>query len=235
MALKPSEKRLLSIFGGALFLIANVAAYTLYQSSSTKADLDQKKLQAEVKRLQALQSQVPTAVSYREAIAQHLTRYDSLDSRDTYLGTFIQNAVDRLDLRIAKNAPLATDVGTPEQPVNFIKSGYQAEVTGPWDKVLEFIHGLQEPTEFRYVKSMTISVRKSEAQDGDSELVCQFVLQKWWHPDSELLLAEKAEAAANVVATPTTTPEAAPAESSEQSPPSAVKPVETPATAANPP
>ena len=194
MVLKPSEKRLLIVFGVAIFLIGNIAAWSILQEKEIKVSLDQTKLEKELKRLQALQSQVPVAREYQAAMQKYLTRYDSLDTRDTYLGTFIQNGVDSLGLKLAKNAPLATDSGDGGKEVQFIKSGYQAEVSGDWKKVLEFVHTLQEPTEFRYVKSLNLTVRKSEIQDGESELVCNFVLQKWWHPESDTLLAEKAEA-----------------------------------------
>lgn len=194
MVLKPSEKRLLIIFGVVIFLIGNIAAWSILQEKEIKVTLDQTKLEKELKRLQALQSQVPLAREYQAAMQKYLTRYDSLDTRDTYLGTFIQNGVDSLGLKLAKNAPLATESGDAGKEVQFIKSGYQAEVSGDWKKVLEFVHSLQEPTEFRYVKSLNLSVRKSEIQDGESELVCNFVLQKWWHPESDALLAEKAEA-----------------------------------------
>ena len=83
---------------------------------------------------------------------------------------------------------------------------------------------LQEPTEFRYVKTMTLSTRKNDASDGSSDLVCDFTLQKWWHPMSDDFLADQeaqapTEPAAN-------TPEAAPA-APVASAPAADKPKET--------
>ena len=112
-------------------------------------------------------------------------------------------------MKLAKNAPLAVEFPDPEKGGDFIKSSYQAEVAGDWKRVLEFIHRLQSPTEFRYTKNLTLTTRKSEAQDGAAELVCNFVLQKWWHPDSQTLLDEQA-AAKELAGTPPPVPAPAP-------------------------
>jgi hypothetical protein len=217
MTLKPSEKRLLTAFGIVVFLIINFAAFTFWQEKEVKVASKKTSLTKELKRLEGLKSKVPIAREYEAALAQYLKRYDSLDTRDTYLTTFVQTAVDKLGLKLAKNAPLAGEQPSPDQPAKFIKSAYRAEVSGEWKKVLEFIYGLQEPTEFRYVKSLVLSTRKNEANDGVSDLVCDFTLQKWWNPQSDELLAEAAEAA-GVELAPAAEP-AAPKESEQKSPP----------------
>ncbi len=216
MTLKPSEKRLLTAFGIVVFLIVNFAAFTFWQEKEVKVVSKKASLTKELKRLEGLKSKVPIAREYEAALAQYLKRYDSLDTRDTYLTTFVQTAVDKLGLKLAKNAPLAGEQPNPDQPAKFIKSAYRAEVSGDWKKVLEFIYGLQEPTEFRYVKSLVLSTRKNEANDGVSDLVCDFTLQKWWNPQSDELLAEAAAAAAEPAPAAETT---APKESEQNSPP----------------
>lgn len=202
LKIKQSEKRLLSAFGIVIFLIANFAAYTYWQEKELKTANKKTALTKELKHLESLKAQVPLATSYQDALTQHLKRYDSLDTRDTYLTTFIQNLAEaRLGLKLAKNAPLAGEQPKPDDMAKFIKSAYRGEVSGEWKKVFEFIYRLQEPTEFRCVTTMTLSSRKTEANDGESDLVCDFTIQKWWHPDSDILLAEQAEAAATAAAT----------------------------------
>ncbi len=176
--------------GIMVFLVLNFAGYSFWQGMQAKVALQKKTLTTELKRLEGLKSQVPLAAQYQDTLAQYLKRYDSFDTRDTYLTTFVQNAVERLNLKLSNNAPLAGEPVDPDKPAKFIKSAYGAEVSGDWKKVLEFIYGLQEPTEFRYVKSMILKTRKSDAHDGESELVCKFVIQKWWHPDSDQFLKD---------------------------------------------
>lgn len=224
LKLKPSEVKLLSAFGIVLFLIANFLAFTFWQQLETKTAGKKAAMTKELKHLESLKAQVPVANQYQDALTQHLKRYDSLDTRDTYLTTFVQNQVDKLSLKLAKNAPLAGEQPDPDKPAKFIKSAYRAEVSGDWKKVLEFIYNLQEPTEFRYAKTMTLSTRKNDAGDGSSDLVCDFTLQKWWHPDSDVILADQETA---VPAEPAAAkPESAPAAPIASAPP-ADKPKET--------
>lgn len=191
MKLKPSEKRLLIFLGIAFFLVGNFFLWSLLNEENQKVGLAKAKLEKEFSRLNALKSQIPAARERQEALAKYLKRYDSNDTRDTYLVTFVQNGVDQFGLKLAKNNPLPG-----EADENFIKSGYHAEVTGDYKRVFEFIHTLQAPTEFRFVKNLTLSSRKSDAGDGASDVVCDFVIQKWWHPDSDALLAEEPSASA---------------------------------------
>ncbi len=231
LKLKQSEKRLLSAFGIAIFLIANFAAFTYWQEKEMKTANKKTALSKELKHLESLKAQVPQATEYQDTLALYLKRYDSLDTRDTYLTTFVQNLAEaKLGLKLAKNAPLAGEQPDPEKMAKFIISAYRAEVSGDWKKVLEFIYLLQEPTEFRYVKTMTLSTRKNEANDGESDLVCDFTIQKWWHPESDILLAEQAEAAgtpAPATANPPAAPAAPAAPATEAAAASPDKPKET--------
>ncbi|MBP7950268.1 MAG: hypothetical protein KA004_11475 [Verrucomicrobiales bacterium] len=190
-ALKPSEKRLLIGLGVAAFLMANLWGWSFFQGGIKRLQTEGKRLDSDLAVLKSAQRQTGEARLFQEALETHMKAYDSMDMRDTYLGNFVEQCAEDHSLKLQKNNPLATELPRPEDSQGFIKSGYQGEVAGSWQDVMRFIYGLQEPAEFRFVKSLNLSVRKSEAQDGESELVCQFVIQKWWHPLSEELVREK--------------------------------------------
>lgn len=195
-ALKTSEKRLLIGLGVAAFLMLNFWGWSFFQNELTRLDGDAKKLSNQLSVLKASQRRIAEARTFQETLAAHMKAYDSMDTRDTYLGNFVEKSADDMHLKLQKNNPLATEMPRAEDSAGFIKSGYQGEVIGEWKDVMEFVRQLQVPTEFRFVKSLNLSVQKSEAQDGDSELRCQFVLQKWWPLSSEEIASKKLESGA---------------------------------------
>ncbi len=225
MTLKPSEKRLLIIFCIGGFIAANVGAWTILQQKNISLKVAKTKLDADYKHLKSLKDRVSEATEYQEILAKYLKAYASLDARDTHLGNFVSNAASQYGLKLAKNTPLAVEFPDPEKGGDFIKSGYQAEVAGGYKAIFQFIHKLQSPTDFHYIKSMTLTTRKNEQQDGAMDVVCNFVIQKWWHPDSQTLLDGQSPELAAAPVTPSATP--APVET-----PPAPTPAEAPAKAA---
>ena len=233
MTLKPSEKRLLIIFCIGGFLAANFGAWTILQQKGISLKVAKTKLDADYKHLKSLKDRVPDATEYQAILNKYLTAYASLDARDTHLGNFIQNTASQYGLKLAKNTPLAVEFPDPEKGGDFIKSGYQAEVAGNYKAIFQFIHKLQSPTDFHYIKSMNLTTRKNEQQDGATDVVCNFVLQKWWHPDSQRLLDEQSTELAAAPVTPPLTP--SPTDIAPPPSPAAVLPVETPVADEAPP
>jgi hypothetical protein len=198
MAMNEREKKLMWFLGGSLFLIANAYGWFSLMNAENAAKLKTAKLQGSIARSNGLKTMKPQAEKYREHLSQWLKRYASENDRDEYLTNIISKHVSDLGLNRTKGAPTPTEGLSTEdikgQAANFIKVGYSGEVVGDWKKVIEFAHLLEDPSEFRWLKSGDFKTRKSEGQDGTVDLVFSFTLQKWWHPDSEMLLAEEAAA-----------------------------------------
>lgn len=230
MKLKPSEKRLLIGMGCVLFLFLNYFLWELFNSEQIKVSRSQSKLNAEIDTLRSLQAKVPMARQYEEALAMHLKSYPSLNFRDTYLTKFVADNATKYNLKLSKDVPLPTDAGAEGATVYFIKSGFRAEVSGDYQNVMEFIYALQEPSSFHYVNKLTIGTVPSGKADGEMVVNCNFEIQKWWHPDSEQLLAEAEAISTSNTPAPTSSPEI------EQKPAPTVEPTvkSSPASPASP-
>jgi hypothetical protein len=123
---------------------------------------------------------------------------------------------------------------------HFHKSRYTAEVSGAWDDIFEFIYRLQQPKEFRFVRTLRLKSQKKEgSSDEAADAVCTFEIEKWWSPESAHLEdALTAPATAAAEAAPLAPEAAAPAPAAdstdepvlpktEQTPPEAVPTPET--------
>jgi hypothetical protein len=192
--MQKSEVRLLIAFSVTLFVLANVWGWTYLGDKWHKRNQEHSRLSGDEKRFTMLQAQIPLASEYEENLVGLLRTYPSINDRDNFLGNMVERAAQESGVTLSKNGATPTEGLEPDKQgvmPAFIKTGYQAEVTGEWAKVLEFAHKLDDTREFRWTKEATFSVRKSEVEGQDSSLVLNFKLQKWWHPDSERLLAKQ--------------------------------------------
>lgn len=198
--LKPSEKRLLIAFGTAAFILLNLLGFSWYKKRNLALQTQRIKMEMRATELEIMKGQAPEAERKRTFLDQHLQPYADEATREIYLDQFVQKEAGALDLVVRKNFPMPVKL---EQ--HFHKSRYQAEVTGEWNNVLEFIRRLQTPREFRFVPSLSL---KSQKKEGNSEeapdVVCTFEIEKWWSPDSVTTLEESGETppAPDTAATP---------------------------------
>lgn len=180
--LKPSEKRLLTVFGIAAFILLNLFGFSWMKKRNLALDTQRIKLEARSAELLVMKGQAPEAQQKRTFLDQHLQAYPDEVTREIYLDKFIQNEATSLSLELRKNQPKPVKL----EPL-FHKSVYTAEVSGAWDDILEFIYRLQAPKDFRFVSSLRLKSQKKEGgSDEASDVVCTFEIEKWWSPESAL-------------------------------------------------
>jgi len=178
--LKPSEKRLLTIFGVATFILLNLLGFSWYKKRTVALQSQRITLESRVRELEFMKTQAPEADLKRAYLDDHLQAYPDEARRETYLDEFVQKEAGDLDLEVRKNQPMP-----PKLDPLFHKSRYQAEVSGDWDNVLEFIFRLQSPKAFRFVPSIRLKSQKKEGTtDEAADVVCTFEIEKWWSPES---------------------------------------------------
>jgi hypothetical protein len=180
--LKPSEKRLLTSFGVAAFLLLNLLGFSWLKKRNLAIERQRITLESRSRELQMWKSRAPEAEQKRAFLDQHLMAYPDEAFRETYLDRFINQEASALDLTIRKNQPMPVKLEDL-----FHKSRYTAEVSGSWDNVLEFIFRLQAPKEFRFVPNIRLKSQKKEGaatSDEPADVVCTFEIEKWWSPES---------------------------------------------------
>lgn len=196
--LKPSEKRLLTIFGVAGFILLNLLGFSWYSKKTIALEQQGSKLEIRGRILQSLKAQAPEAEQKQLYLAKYLKAYPDETARDGYLDNFIQNEATKLGLELKKNK-----IEEAKLETLFHKSRYSGEVTGKWDNVLEFLRALQQPTEFRFVPGISLKSQKKEASsDEAADVVCGFSIEKWWSPDSANIPQAEAAPAVGTAATP---------------------------------
>lgn len=178
--LKPSEKRLLLIFGIAGFLLLNLLGFSWYSKKKLVLEQQRSKLETRGRMLEGMKSKYAEAEEKQAYLAKYLKAYPDPTTRDSYLDNFILDLHKRLDLELKQNQILEAKLDDL-----FHKSRYHGVVTGSWDNVLEFIYQLQQPTEFRFVPQISLKSQKKEAASEEAaDVVCTFDIEKWWSPDS---------------------------------------------------
>lgn len=180
--LKPSEKRLLIVFGTAAFILFNLLGFSWYKKRTQLLQTQRVKLETRYGMLQVMKTQAPEAELKRAWLDEHLMAYADEARRETYLDEFILREARDLDLEVRKNQPKP-----PLMEELFHKSRYTAEVSGEWDNVLEFMYRLQSPKAFHFVSTLTLKSQKKEGStDESTNAVCTFEIEKWWSPESSI-------------------------------------------------
>ena len=181
--LKPSEKRLLTSFGIAAFLLLNLLGFSWLKKKNLVIERQRITLETRARELQMWRSRAPEAEQKRAFLDQHLQAYADEATRETYLDQFVNQEASALDLIVRKNQPMPVKLEE-----HFHKSRYTAEVSGSWDNVLEFTYRLQQPRDFRFVSTIRLKSQKKEGATADAEeaadVVCTFEIEKWWSPES---------------------------------------------------
>lgn len=178
--LKPSEKRLLSIFGVAAFILLNLLGFSWYSKKMQLLEQQASKQETRGRILESMKSRAAEAEQKQAYLAKNLVVYPDDTTRDNYLDNFVLDLSRKLDLSLRANQIL-----DPKLEELFHKSRYKGEVTGKWDNVLQFIYELQQPSQFRFVPNLSLKPQKKDAtSDEPADVVCVFTLEKWWSPDS---------------------------------------------------
>lgn len=209
--LKPSEKRLLTAFGIAAFLLFNLLGFSWMKKRSLVLERQRITLETRSRELAVWKTRAGEAELKRAFLEQHLQVYPDEAFRETYLDSFILRQVEDLDLEVRKNLPLPVKL----EPL-FHKSRYTAEVVGEWDNILEFIYRLQSPKEFRFVPRISLKSQKKEGSTAPAgeeapNVVCTFEIEKWWSPQSATDVTTEETPAETPAPATTTATDAAPA------------------------
>ena len=178
--LKPSEKRLLIFFGIAAFILLNLLGFNWLKKRNVLLERQRITVESRIRELEMWQGKAAEAEQKRSYLDQHLQAYADEATRETYLDDFIKREASDLDLEVRKNVTMPALL---EQ--HFHKSRYTAEVSGAWDDIFEFIYRLQQPKEFRFVRTLRLKSQKKEgSSDEAADAVCTFEIEKWWSPES---------------------------------------------------
>ena len=226
--LKPSEKRLLIFFGIAAFVLLNLLGFSWLKKRNVLLERQRITVESRIRELEMWKGKAAEAEQKRAYLDQHLQAYADEATRETYLDDFIKREASDLDLEVRKNVTMPALLEE-----HFHKSRYTAEVSGAWDDIFEFIYRLQQPKEFRFVRTLRLKSQKKEgSSDEAADAVCTFEIEKWWSPESARLEeALTAPAAAAAEAAPSAPPADSPGEpvlpKTEQTPPEAVPTPET--------
>ena len=176
-----NEKKLLTYFGIALFIVLNVVGYFWY--NQLMRTLNTKKINLTTSRVEMdiWKKQAPAAETKRQWIEDHVATYADDITRESYLLGFLEGeATKDLNINITKNKP-----GETKMDAYFTRSIYEATVRGSWTDIMTFVYRLQAPKNLHFVKDLKLTPKKNESNDKEMDVECTFVIEKWWEPKTE--------------------------------------------------
>lgn len=170
------EKRLLFLFLGVIFLLANFGALKLFylpklkearseatqlEESTEQAEMElesQSDLVDEVKWLEDYEGEPQTSQQAESELVQFVNR-EASNRRLEVKRRKIQNAIT-------------------EEGLNYHRVRIELEVSGREQDLFGWIHQLNSPRDFRVVTM----IRMFPKRDDDTQVDCQVVVEKWHVP-----------------------------------------------------
>lgn len=177
--LKASEKRLLFIFVGIGFLMANYFGYTWVTEHQSALEIERGRLEQEKGSFQQLAGEREKWAAVRDWVDGRMPVYRTEDDRDTYLISLVRNRAQQAAVEIVAG-PNSRD---PELGTFYEQTLVNVAVQGEIGPIVRWLHSLQAPGEFRAVTSLIMKPAKKES----SELRCEITLEQWWSLDSQAI------------------------------------------------
>jgi hypothetical protein len=226
--LNTNEKRLLTVMGAAVFILANFFGWVLISGAMDGINAEEKKLKKRYADLDADKSKAAEAALKREWINKNVKTYRDEDARETHLNELLTHSLtDRLEIELSKNSP-----GKTVTTEFFVKSSYRTNAKGSWNDVMEFIYRLQEPSALRFVPHILMMPRKNELDDSEQYVEASLEIEQWWaKPDN----AVADENTAADVEQPDAAGVNPPADTTQPAPDAATPPATPPADGVVPP
>ena len=173
--LKPSEFRLMLIFGILAFALGNVYGYKLLTNRHNEVKNKREDLRARLTQAENLALQEEDSFRKQEWLAKRVPVYPNEDHMKTFLLKFVRQKAAAFGLNPEPQPQ------EPELVDGYMRSKLEvSDVSGSIDTIIQFIFSLQDPEEFRAITSLELKAKPKDP----TVVFCELVIEQWWNPDS---------------------------------------------------
>jgi hypothetical protein len=149
--LNRNERLLATLLGASAFLVVNLFGMKWIASHATAAKAEIARSRSEVDAAKALLKERPYWTARQEWIAGHPpAAYDERTSQAQFVQT-VQDSLGREGLKIEAQQPLPT-----ERDGRLATAGYEVTVVGRLESIVRWLHALQQPGTYQFVRSLTL-------------------------------------------------------------------------------
>ena len=177
--LKPSEFRLLLLFGIVAFLLANAFGYKVLTERHDAILMQKDQLEARIKTAEVYELQERESLRKEAWLNNRVPVYAS----ETHLNTHLLQLVEAR----ASSYQLVPELQArePELRDGYMRSILQVKLSGEIMPLLELVFSLQDPEEFRAITSFDLKAKPKDPKT----VFAEFTIEQWWNPDSPTLVA----------------------------------------------
>lgn len=178
--LKPSEFRLLLVFGIVAFILVNFYGYTWLRKKHNDINNEQVDLEAQVMQAENYALQEEDSLRKEAWLAKRVPVYRTEDEMKTFLIKFVrQKAAEH-----GVEAELHSQEPVGDGP--FMRSRLEVkQISGSIDTLVQWIYSLLDPEQFRTITSLELKAKPKDP----TTLFCELVIEQWWNPDSPTIAA----------------------------------------------
>ncbi|MGK0185928.1 MAG: hypothetical protein ACI9R3_001711 [Verrucomicrobiales bacterium] len=177
--LKPSEFRLLLMFGIVAFLLLNAYGYKQLTTRHNALKLQEVQLIGKLRTADAYAREETDSLQKEAWLRARVPVFGSQDIMKTFLLKFVEQRASSYGLT---TEPQPRE---PELMDGYMRSILEIKVSGAIEPIMEFVYSLQDPEEFRSITSFDLKAKPKDPLT----LFAEFTIEQWWNPDSPELTA----------------------------------------------
>jgi hypothetical protein len=169
-----SEKRLLTIFGIAIFIVVNLFGITQVKGLFQKQEKEKLKAQQELKLSEMAMDRRSEVQPQMKWLAENEPQPVSKQTAESNLMDFVTKTATELGLEIKNPTSEPTDTTS----VHYHRAKVNLRVTGSEEALYRWIDKLQVPKDFRGVTSLELSPNKED----DTKIDAKLLIEQWFIP-----------------------------------------------------
>ena len=173
--MSPREKKLLTLFAVAGFVIVNLLGLSFYKKKSADMEARLQEARRTLRELELFQASSEERYAEMEWLQQHMPEPAEYENVQTALEAYCKAEANRFRLEIKDFDPLKRGEIKGE---HFERAGYRYRVTGMEEDLFRWLDRINMPTQLRASTKLILS---PNAQD-DTKIDCTAVIEQWFVP-----------------------------------------------------
>jgi len=173
--MSPREKRLLTLFAAAGFVMLNLVGLSLFRNKSEQIDKRLQKAKSDLQRLDMFALSREQRLDEMEWLQQNLPEPAEYENVQTALQAYCKAEAIRFGLTIKDFDPLKRD---EIKGKHFERAGFKYRVSGREEDLYRWLDRINMPTQLRASTRLILSPNKED----DSLIDCTATIEQWFVP-----------------------------------------------------
>jgi len=175
--MSPREKRLLTLFVIAAFVVANAVGLSAYRRKSDALEASRLKADGVLKRYELFEASRQQRLDEMDWLQRNLPQPAEFQNVQTALQAACVSEARRAGLEIRSNSERLLPTEAPKDS-HFHRARFQLKVTGTEESLYRFLDKINQPNQLRAATQLLLTPNKED----NTRIDCTTTVEQWFVP-----------------------------------------------------